>query len=86
MLMVIQLSECLCFLVYNPGVWGVGLATRRCNLNCVPLGENTESWVLRHDGTMYHNREQSGKIPDVPQEGDVLVRVPPLFVIYAILH
>lgn len=56
------------------GVWGVGLASRRCNVNEVPLGENTESWVVRQDGAMYHDKQQKGKLPEVPQEGDVLVR------------
>ncbi|KAK3095542.1 hypothetical protein FSP39_015929 [Pinctada imbricata] len=35
--------------IQSTGVWGVGLATKRCNLNCVPLGENTESWGLAYD-------------------------------------
>ncbi|KAK7484464.1 hypothetical protein BaRGS_00024349 [Batillaria attramentaria] len=54
------------------GVWGVGLATRKCNINTVPLGGDTESWVLRHDGLMFHNGEQKGKLTETPQEGDVL--------------
>lgn len=43
-------------------------------MNEVPLGENTESWVVRQDGAMYHDKQQKGKLPEVPQEGDVLVR------------
>ncbi|XP_022286301.1 SPRY domain-containing protein 7-like [Crassostrea virginica] len=58
--------------IQSTGVWGVGLATRRCNLNSVPLGDNTESWVLRQDGSMYHDKQQKGRLPDTPQEGDVL--------------
>lgn len=58
--------------IQSTGVWGVGLATNRCNVNTVPLGANTESWVLRHDGTLYHNNEQKGKISDIIQEGDIL--------------
>ncbi|CAG5127709.1 unnamed protein product [Candidula unifasciata] len=54
------------------GTWGVGLATRRCNLNKVPLGDDTESWVLRQDGLLFHNGEEKGKLPEAPQEGDIL--------------
>ncbi|KAJ8309703.1 hypothetical protein KUTeg_011568 [Tegillarca granosa] len=58
--------------IQSTGVWGVGLATNRCNVNTVPLGNNTESWVLRHDGTLYHNNEQKGKISEIIQEGDII--------------
>ncbi|KAK3737321.1 hypothetical protein RRG08_067386 [Elysia crispata] len=54
------------------GTWGVGLATRRCNLNKAPLGTDGESWVLRQDGCIFHNSEEKSKLPDVPQEGDIL--------------
>ncbi|KAK6962889.1 SPRY domain-containing protein 7 [Biomphalaria glabrata] len=54
------------------GKWGVGLATRRCNLNKLPLGFDTDSWVVRQDGCMFHNSEEKGKLPDIPQEGDIL--------------
>ncbi|KAL8578367.1 hypothetical protein ACOMHN_031741 [Nucella lapillus] len=54
------------------GVWGVGLATQKCSIDAVPLGADTDSWVLRQDGTMFHNGEQKSKLPDVPQEGDLL--------------
>ena len=55
------------------GVWGVGLATKKCGLTTVPLGNDTESWVLRHDGTLMYNNEQKAKLKEPPQEGDVLV-------------
>ncbi|CAL1533007.1 unnamed protein product [Lymnaea stagnalis] len=54
------------------GKWGVGLATRRCNLNKTPLGCDTDSWVVRQDGCMFHNGEEKGKLPDIPQEGDIV--------------
>ena len=60
---------------YTLGTWGVGLATRRCNLNKAPLGTDGESWVLRQDGCIFHNSEEKSKLPDVPQEGDILVRL-----------
>ncbi|XP_013387124.1 SPRY domain-containing protein 7-like [Lingula anatina] len=56
----------------STGIWGVGLATKKCNLNTVPLGTTTESWVVRQDGTLYHNNEERGKLKEVPQEGDLL--------------
>jgi hypothetical protein len=30
------------------GSWGVGLATRHCPLDSVPLGSDAHSWVGRH--------------------------------------
>jgi len=57
----------------SAGIWGVGLATKRCELSMVPLGSNIDSWVMRHDGVLYHNNEQRGKLPEVPQEGDIVV-------------
>ncbi len=58
--------------VYS-GVWGIGMATRQCNLHQVPLGNDKEAWVLRNDGTLWHNNTEKGHLPEVPQEGDVLV-------------
>ena len=42
-------------------------------MNTMPLGDSTDSWVLRHDSTLYHRGEKKGKIPETPQEGDVIV-------------
>ena len=55
------------------GIWGLGLATRSCNLHKVPLGADANSWVLRHDGILSHNGEEVGRIEDLPQEGDIIV-------------
>lgn len=60
-------------MIKSEGTWGVGLATRRCNLSKIPLGDDVDSWVVRQDGYMFHNGEQKGKLPDIPQEGDILV-------------
>ena len=51
----------------------MGLATRKADINKVPMGSDTESWVLRQDGHMFHNDQQKNKLTDVPQEGDVIV-------------
>ena len=52
----------------------MGLATRKCNVNKVPLGDTEESWVLRNDGKVYHMNEEKDKL-DMPAEGDVIVSV-----------
>ena len=66
---------CVCF--WHPGVWGVGVATQKMNLNQVPMGRDTHSLVLRHDGSVYHNNEEKNRLPanSLPQEGDVVVSV-----------
>ena len=58
--------------IQSTGVWGVGLATKRCNVNVAPLGQDSESWVLTHDATMYHNKEQKGTLSQGLNEGDIL--------------
>ena len=54
-------------------MWGVGLATKKCDLNKVPLGNNSESWVLRSDGSVAHNGIIRHRIREVPEEGDMIV-------------
>uniref|UniRef100_A0A3Q3IN32 SPRY domain-containing protein 7 n=1 Tax=Monopterus albus TaxID=43700 RepID=A0A3Q3IN32_MONAL len=62
------------FKVQSTGVWGVGVATQKVNLNQVPLGRDTNSLVLRHDGSVYHNNEEKSCLPanSLPQEGDIV--------------
>jgi len=55
------------------GIWGLGLATRSCSLDKVPLGVDTNSWVLRHDGVLSHNGQEIGRLDELPQEGDIIV-------------
>ena len=55
------------------GAWGVGLATKRCDLNKIPLGNNSESWVLRSDGTVAHNGNVRHRLGELPEEGDMIV-------------
>jgi len=57
----------------HAGIWGLGLATSSCNLHKVPLGADINSWVLRHDGTLYHNGQEIGRLEDLPLEGDIIV-------------
>ena len=59
--------------VWTAGIWGLGLATRSCNLHKVPLGVDGNSWVLRHDGVLASNGQEIGRIEELPQEGDIIV-------------
>jgi hypothetical protein len=54
------------------GIWGVGLATHDCDLNAVPQGHDTNSWVLRSDGTVCHNNEVLHRVDPVPADGDTV--------------
>lgn len=58
--------------VQQTGIWGLGLATLKADLDRAPLGRDVESWVLRSDGTLVHKDEVLHKLSDVPQEGDVI--------------
>jgi len=57
------------------GIWGVGLATRKVDLNKIPFGNDTESWVLRNDGSIYFNNLIKYKSPETIDEGDVIVTI-----------
>ncbi|EDO39979.1 predicted protein [Nematostella vectensis] len=58
--------------VQSGGVWGIGVATKSCDVNKVPLGTTPESWVLRSDGTVAHNGKIYHRITSIPEEGDML--------------
>ncbi|CAH3119182.1 hypothetical protein pdam_00000966 [Pocillopora damicornis] len=58
--------------IQSGGAWGVGLATKRCDLNKIPLGNNSESWVLRSDGTVAHNGTVRHRLREIPEEGDMI--------------
>lgn len=53
------------------------MATQKANLNQIPLGRDSHSLVLRHDGSVFHNNEEKNRLPanSVPQEGDIVVRM-----------
>ena len=59
----------MCFV----GVWGIGLATHNTQLDEIPLGMDKHSWVLRSDGTIFHNGENIATVKESPVEGDVIV-------------
>ncbi|XP_022102011.1 SPRY domain-containing protein 7-like [Acanthaster planci] len=56
----------------STGNWGFGVATRKCSLNILPLGSKAESWMLRSDGTIYHNGECLNKLEAEIAEGDII--------------
>ena len=55
------------------GLWGIGLATRKIDLNKIPFGSCAESWVLRNDGAIYFNNLIKYKSPQAIDEGDIIV-------------
>ncbi|MGH0156467.1 UNVERIFIED_CONTAM: hypothetical protein FKN15_074904 [Acipenser sinensis] len=63
------------FKIQSTGVWGIGVATQKVNLNQIPFGRDVHSLVLRHDGSVYHNNEEKNRLPanSIPQEGDIVV-------------
>uniref|UniRef100_A0A8C7I1A0 SPRY domain containing 7b n=1 Tax=Oncorhynchus kisutch TaxID=8019 RepID=A0A8C7I1A0_ONCKI len=60
--------------IQSTGIWGIGVATQKVNLNQVPMGRDINSLVLRHDGSVYHNNEEKNRLPanSLPQEGDIM--------------
>uniref|UniRef100_A0ABI7YVD6 SPRY domain-containing protein 7 n=1 Tax=Felis catus TaxID=9685 RepID=A0ABI7YVD6_FELCA len=62
------------FKIQSTGIWGIGVATQKVNLNQIPLGRDAHSLVMRNDGALYHNNEEKNRLPanSLPQEGDVV--------------
>lgn len=58
--------------IQSNGAWGVGLATKKVDLNKVPLGADAESWVLRNDGNIYFNNMVKFKTNKSIDEGDII--------------
>ncbi|PNI43654.1 SPRYD7 isoform 4 [Pan troglodytes] len=63
------------FKIQSTGIWGIGVATQKVNLNQIPLGRDVHSLVMRNDGALYHNNEEKNRLPanSLPQEGDVVM-------------
>lgn len=57
------------------GIWGIGIATKKCDLNKLPLGNSPDSWVLRSEGTVAHNNIIQHHLTTIPQEGDIVVSI-----------
>ncbi|NXX70879.1 SPRY7 protein, partial [Spizella passerina] len=62
------------FKIQSTGIWGIGVATQKANLNQIPLGRDVHSLVIRNDGALYYNNEEKNRLPanSLPQEGDVV--------------
>jgi len=56
--------------ITQAGVWGIGLAHRSVQLECVPI--INEAWLLRSDGEVWENGRLLGKVDTPPQEGDTV--------------
>lgn len=65
----------LLYSCHTLGIWGIGVATQKANLNQIPLGRDVHSLVMRNDGALYYNNEEKNRLPanNLPQEGDVVV-------------
>ena len=61
------------YFYYITGVWGVGLATPTVSLDTVPLGTDTNSWVLTSEGSTVHNSQTISRGKQKPNEGDIIV-------------
>ncbi|KAF4789551.1 SPRY domain-containing protein 7 [Turdus rufiventris] len=70
---VVSSTISLVSLIYR-GIWGIGVATQKANLNQIPLGRDVHSLVMRNDGALYYNNEEKNRLPanNLPQEGDVV--------------
>lgn len=53
----------------SEGAWGCGLASERCDLNIVPLKE--QSWLIRSDSKLYSNGSELEQVAEL-NEGDVI--------------
>lgn len=58
--------------VRTGGTWGLGVATASTDLDDVPLGKDTQSWVLTSDGAIVHNGAVVAQLPNKPLEGNVI--------------
>ncbi|CAG2122899.1 unnamed protein product, partial [Medioppia subpectinata] len=58
--------------VQQTGIWGIGLATSNANLSSVPLGIDSQSWVLRQDGNIIHENQIVHTLSEELQESDVV--------------
>ncbi len=55
------------------GKWGIGLATSKVNLDKIPLGNDTESWVLRDSGSIFFNNVAKFNTNRQIDDGDIIV-------------
>lgn len=58
--------------VQSTGTWGIGLATREVDLDCVPLASDANAWMLRSDGVCVHQNETVHRLDCVFEAGDTI--------------
>jgi len=57
------------------GSWGIGLGTRRTNLSKVPLGTDSEAWIMDQYGQVKHDNKVLSQFRTTIEEGDVVVSI-----------
>ena len=55
------------------GTWGFGLALKDCNLDEIPLGNDSKSWVYTSSGSILHNGDPKYSNLKIAEEGDIMV-------------
>lgn len=60
----------------------MGVSQEDINLDQVPLGEDTKSWVLRSDSRVYHNGEVLFSLEGRVEEGDIVVSVANIYIYF----
>ena len=69
------------------GMWGVGLATPTVQVDTVPLGGDSNSWVLTSEGTCLHNGQVVSRVGQgqLATEGDIIVSYRWMYMYYVIM-
>lgn len=60
--------------LFSTGSWSFGLASMDCDLNKLPLGNDSNSWVLSCDGSLRHDKVDIDTIDLSVAEGDYMVK------------
>nr|CAB3266543.1 SPRY domain-containing protein 7-like [Phallusia mammillata] len=58
--------------IQSSGIWGIGLALEQTELDRVPLGEDANSWVMRHNGNVVNNKKVLHVSKSKVEEGDIV--------------
>jgi hypothetical protein len=57
-------------LIKHSGIWGIGLGTRKCQLNTTV---RKDGWLLSEDGSFWADGKLIGKLQQPIGEGDTIV-------------
>ncbi|EDV28407.1 SPRY domain-containing protein 7 [Trichoplax sp. H2] len=58
--------------VQSTGIWGFGVAFKDCNLDEIPLGNDSKSWVYTSSGNILHDGTAKYSNLKKAEEGDVM--------------